>query len=356
MSKELKLDVNQFPSLTWNHLNINRTSFDFNAGPYSIFTGDCPLLAPVSFSSEYEKIETGMGRAFDEELDQLHSAEKEVNFFEIKESSFFEKPFLVTVDASSLSSSLYDTVIQAGKNSVSSFIFLYKGNSEKACDIGNRIRIFADENASVKISLVNLTGLNVNFFNSLGCLAKDNSKITYVALELGKGKAWFSFKNLLAGYKSSFKGNIAYCATGDRFLDMNHVVIHRGKESESEYSVDGVLGGKAKKTWRGTIDFKKGCSASKGNEQEDVLLLDPSIVNKSLPVILCDEEDVEGRHGCTVGRIDEEKLFYLQTRGVDEKEAKELLIKGKVLAVAKLTDNDEIFKMVENFVEGVDYE
>lgn len=46
-----------------------------------------------------------------------------------------------------------------------------------------------------------------------------------------------------------------------------------------------------------------------GNEKEDVLLLDDTIVNQTIPLILCNEEDVEGNHGATIGKLDEERCF-----------------------------------------------
>ena len=64
-----------------------------------------------------------------------------------------------------------------------------------------------------------------------------------------------------------------------------------------------------KKTFRGTIDFRCGSSGSVGDEQEDVLLLGENIVNKTIPLILCEEEDVDGRHGATIGRLPEDMLF-----------------------------------------------
>ena len=148
-------------------------------------------------------------------------------------------------------------------------------------------------------------------------------------------------------------GRAAYVVKGESFLDMNQVALQTGKSSESRFSVDGVLLEKAKKTWRGTIDFKKGCADSVGDEQEDVLLLSPDVVNKSLPVILCDEEAVEGRHGCSIGKVDMEKFFYMQSRGVYEKTARELLTKAKVSKVSRFIPDESLVEEINSFVEAI---
>lgn len=59
----------------------------------------------------------------------------------------------------------------------------------------------------------------------------------------------------------------------------------------------GVLAGKAFKLFRGSIDLLPGGSGAKGQEQENVLLLGDGVVNQTIPLILCGEEDVEGNHG-----------------------------------------------------------
>ena len=84
---------------------------------------------------------------------------------------------------------------------------------------------------------------------------------------------------------------------------------------------------------RGTIDFRTGCSGSVGNETEDVLLLSEEVRNQSVPVILCSEEDVVGNHGASIGRPDEDMLFYMETRGVDEETACEMLARAKIDSV-----------------------
>ena len=102
-------------------------------------------------------------------------------------------------------------------------------------------------------------------------------------------------------------------------------IVQNGKKSDSNTTVRGVLRDRAKKIFRGTIDFQNGAAGASGTEQENVLLLDETVVNKTVPVILCAEEDVAGSHGATIGQIDPGHIFYMQSRGIPEAQIYEIL-------------------------------
>ena len=107
----------------------------------------------------------------------------------------------------------------------------------------------------------------------------------------------------------------------------------------------------AKKTYRGTIDLKNGASGAVGEEQEDVLLLSENVVNNSIPVILCTEEDVQGEHGATIGRIAEDTLLYMQSRGIGKDECEKLLSRSKVQRVANKITDENILNETNKFMD-----
>ena len=132
---------------------------------------------------------------------------------------------------------------------------------------------------------------------------------------------------------------------------MNYYIAHHGKRSESELQVKGALKDKAFKLFRGTIDLKTGASGSKGREYENVLLLGEDVVNQSIPLILCTEEDVEGSHGAAIGSLDDEMMFYLMSRGIDEAQAKKLVISGIFNRLLKDVDDEEIVSRIGETVQ-----
>ena len=97
---------------------------------------------------------------------------------------------------------------------------------------------------------------------------------------------------------------------------LNYELRHRGRKTECEIDANGVLTGTSKKVYRGTIDLVHGCKGATGTERETVLLANKGVDNKTVPVILCDEDDVAGNHGATIGHVRDEQLFYLACRAL----------------------------------------
>ena len=72
-----------------------------------------------------------------------------------------------------------------------------------------------------------------------------------------------------------------------------------------------------------------------------------------MPVILCQEEDVEGRHGATIGELGEDILFYMQTRGIDEEEAKRIMIKARLESIARMIPHPELMQKVQYYIQNI---
>lgn len=206
------------------------------------------------------------------------------------------------------------------------------------------------ENSKLHLVKIQLLGKNTTHIDKTNVKLAENSRFTFTQVELGGNRVFAEMNAELSGNRSSIKTDTAYSTKEAQDFDINYVATHTGKETECEMNVKGVMDGDSKKVYRGTIDFKNGCSGAKGNEMEETLLLSPTVVNKSIPIILCDEEDVEGEHGATIGRLSQEELFYMQSRGISETEAKIMMSKARVLSVAALSENEELVNKVKTFL------
>ena len=104
------------------------------------------------------------------------------------------------------------------------------------------------------------------------------------------------------------------------------------------------------------IDFKNGCQGASGNEQEETLLLTPTVVNKSIPVILCDEEDVAGEHGATIGKLSNDILFYMNAHGISKEAAEKIMCLAKINNVAAAVPDENLKEKISQYVEEAFYE
>lgn len=207
-------------------------------------------------------------------------------------------------------------------------------------------QIYAEAGAHVRLIQVQLLGCGSRRWSAVGVKTEAGAKVELVRAELGGGLTACGSRALLTGDNSEYDLDTIYFGDKDRVLDFNDVVEHLGRETVSELHSAGVLADRSDKILRGTIDFRRGAVHAVGHESEDVLLFSPTVRNRTAPLILCGEEQVEGQHAATVGRLDEGKLYYLGSRGLSPTQAKRLMVEARFApALGKLPDEtlrDEI--------------
>ena len=164
---------------------------------------------------------------------------------------------------------------------------------------------------------------------------------------MGKGDIYSDTTIALNGDRSGFKSDIGYIGQHMHVIDMNEVVNHFGKHTESEINVAGALRDGAKKIFRGTIDFKTGAADSVGNEQETVLMLGDDVENKTIPIILCSEENVVGNHGATIGELDEDTMFYFASRGIDKEQAENIMARASIERLKGLIADEKFAAIID---------
>ena len=210
--------------------------------------------------------------------------------------------------------------------------------------------------AGARLKLVQIFDGSVQTVSRLNATLEDNASLELVLLALGGNDTVCETVAVLEGRKSSFKADIGYTLGSGDNLDINLIADHKGRKTDSQILVNGVLDGNASKTFKGTIDFKNGSAGSKGAEQENVLVLDEKAVNKTVPVILCAEEDVEGSHGATIGRIDDKQAFYMRSRGFDEQKLYELLARARLKQVIGAIGDRQTESRIYKALDWGDYD
>lgn len=217
---------------------------------------------------------------------------------------------------------------------------------------GIHTKFLAGKNALLRLVQIQRLGDGFTFFNDIDGLCEEGARFELIQLVFGGGSTFQGCTVQLAGRESSFGADIGYLVQGSQRLDMNYAAFHQGKQSKSEINAHGVLKDRAFKLFRGTIDFQSGASGSEGEEKEDVLLLDDGVVNQTIPLILCAEEDVQGNHGATIGNLDEELLFYLESRGISKAEIYEMMARARLETVCKKIPDDEARALAQSCLDS----
>ena len=136
------------------------------------------------------------------------------------------------------------------------------------------------------------------------------------------------YSNLI-GDEANNTINAIYLGKNEELIDINYIGELRGQKSNIKIEVQGALKDKARKHFKGTIDFKKGCKKATGDENENCMLLSDKAKSLALPMLLCSEEDVEGNHSTSSGKVGEKELFYIMSRGFSQRDAIKLLVRAK---------------------------
>ena len=223
-------------------------------------------------------------------------------------------------------------VLELADNSELTVVMDYAGGIGTAAV---QTRALLGKNAVLRLAQIQRMNEDARFINDVGARCEEGARVEWTRLVLGGKESFDGFSAALAGDGSSLTIDTGYRLAGDERLDMNYEAVHTGRKSNCEMNVAGVLSDRAFKLLRGTIDLRRGCAGAVGNEVEDVLLMDETVRNQTVPVILCAEEDVVGNHGATIGRLDEQLIYYLESRGLEREAAYEMMARARVDAVIR---------------------
>ncbi len=232
--------------------------------------------------------------------------------------------------------------IIANENTKSTVIIKYTSNQENESYHNGIIKAKAEKNSELNIVLVNLMNTKSNNFLAIENDFGENAKINYTIVDFGGKHSITNYYSNLQGDNCDNQLNTIYLGKENQVFDLNYIGELRGKKSNIDIEVQGALKDTSKKHFKGTIDFKKGCKKATGNENEACMLLSDTAKSIALPMLLCSEEEVEGNHSSSAGKIGEKELFYIMSRGFELKEAMKLMVRARFNQILEKIENDEL--------------
>ena len=314
---------------TWNRLRANSLSVSV---PNHADAGTVYLPLPRLF----ERIECGMGQ---EVTDYVESQAFKSDFYNVPARTKREDPIVVAVSAAQNQCANTGIIVREGAEATV-VIAAFAGDASDGAPAGGAAnddvlptsaaltRIVVE--AGAKLHLIEMLGVNEGqqHLESVGLEIHQNAAVDVKQYALGGSTIGLGLTANLVGARARLDLNNRYHATHEETLDINHLVRMRGTSTRAQLTESGVLNEAAKKTLRATIDLVRGAKDAQGNEIETVMILGDDVVNKTMPVILCDEDDVAGNHGATIGSVSPEQLDYLAARGLSRQAAEQLFIRA----------------------------
>lgn len=138
----------------------------------------------------------------------------------------------------------------------------------------------------------------------------------------------------------------AYMVTGEQYVDHHSVIRHLVPHTESSQNYHGILNEKSRAVFNGQVHIARDAQKSNAQQLNKNLVLSESAVVNTKPELRVDADDVKAAHGATVGQMQEEELFYLKSRGIDESTARLMLSEGFVMNMGEALPESlhEIFR------------
>lgn len=241
--------------------------------------------------------------------------------------------------------------IVANEKTKSTVIIKYESTKEIEAFHNGIFKLLAKKDAKINIILVNLMNQNSNNFMAIENNLEENAVVNYTIVDFGGKNSITNYYSNLGGNKSDNQLNTIYLGKDNQLFDLNYIGELKGEKSNIDIEVQGALKDEAKKNFKGTIDFKKGCKKATGNENEACMLLSDTAKSIALPMLLCSEEEVEGNHSSSAGKIGEKELFYIMSRGFELKEAMKLMVRARFNKILENIKNEKLKEEILNEID-----
>ena len=192
---------------------------------------------------------------------------------------------------------------------------------------------------------------NKNFRYSFNNIEQEKNSISETFI-LSSGSNYFKNEincNLKGEYSSAFVNGIFSLRDGQQH-EIRTTINHLVENTKSYQLIKSVLGKNTKAVYQGRIYVDSKAQKTDGYQLSKAILLDESSEFNAKPELEIYADDVKCSHGSASGSLNENSIFYLMSRGLNYKQAKELLINGFLLDVIEKITDSEIKNLIKNMI------
>ena len=175
----------------------------------------------------------------------------------------------------------------------------------------------------------------------------DGEKKTFVIFLIDGKNEVGRVKIIIEGRKAKVQILGIVLGFGQQRIELETLQDHRKGNSISDLLIKAVLFDKAKMNYRGLIKIEKNAQKSNAYQKNQTILMSKNAWADTRPYLEILANDVRCTHGSTLGQLDKEQLYYLETRGIGKNEATKLLINGFLKDVLERISDDNITRELE---------
>ena len=221
---------------------------------------------------------------------------------------------------------------------------------------GEHKNLFIDGDSSIEFVINKNASLTLKYafftsnkeINIRGDL-EENAKLNAVIADFSNGELTVKANINLNKEGSEATWNLASLSTNNDNKKFDISFIHNARNSKADMQNYGVALDLSNLTFSGINHIKKAAKKSNTNQSAKIIVFDKDAKGKANPILKIDENDVLASHSAVVGRLNDDHLFYLKSRGLNEKEAKALIVSGYLRPIANYF-SDEIKERINHTI------
>ena len=260
----------------------------------------------------------------------------------------------VTVRAEMNSRSLFSQTLVVAEESSSVTILESIESGEDGVDgdryFSNLVEIAAGENANVQFgSLQNLDDDSYTYSLKRG-VTDAYATIDWIESNFGSKLTRSDVETELSGDGSESQIVGTFFGTDDQHFDLNARVWHQAEHTTADLVTRGVLDDVARSVYEGVQDVGEDAWNTSSYQRENTLMLSDDAEADASPKLIIHNHDTEASHSATVGQVDAEDLFYLESRSIDSRTARNMLVEGFFVPVLEEIAVDEFRDDVQELV------
>jgi len=173
------------------------------------------------------------------------------------------------------------------------------------------------------------------------------SKIDWIEGNIGSRLTRSDIETELNGDSSETQIVGAFFGHDDQHFDVNARVWHNAEHTTADLVTRGVLDDTARSVYEGVQDVGREAWDTNSYQRENTLMLSDDSEADASPKLIINNHDTEASHSATVGQVDREDLFYLTSRTISERDARNMLVEGFFVPVLEEIAVDELREDLE---------
>ncbi len=241
-------------------------------------------------------------------------------------------------------------LVVAGKNTQATIVVCDHSLFFNKSFVNSVTEIFADENAKVNLYNIQNSSNNTSMFSCANIIQKKYSSVLANTITLHGGLIRNNINVQMEDEHCEVNLFGLYLTDRDQHVDNHTVIEHLKPNCTSNEKYKGILDDKSKAVFNGKVLVYKDAQKTNAYQANNNILLSDEAKINSNPQLEIYADDVKCSHGATTGQLDKEALFYLRSRGIDEKEARMMLMYSFTSEIIKTIKIDRLRDRIDDLV------